>query len=67
MNGWILHKKELGEVYETDTLVEEFENKCAKMNFTREQIVEQRKNYEDLRDKSLIFIDEINEISLNKK
>ena len=25
MNGWILHKKEMGEVYETDILVEEFE------------------------------------------
>ena len=25
MNGWILHKKELGEIYETDKLVEEFE------------------------------------------
>ena len=25
MNGWILHKKELGEIYETDRIVEEFE------------------------------------------
>ena len=45
---------------------EEFESKCAKMNFTREQIIKQRKNYNDLRDKSLVYIDEIKEISLKE-
>jgi TPR repeat protein len=46
---------------------EEFENKSAKMNFTREQIVKQRKSYDDLREKSLIYISKIKEISLNEK
>ena len=45
---------------------EEFESKCAKMNFTREQIIKQRINYNDLRDKSLVYIDEIKEISLKE-
>ena len=45
---------------------EEFESKSAKMNFTREQIIKQRKNYNDLRDKSLVYIDEIKEISLKE-
>jgi TPR repeat protein len=45
---------------------EEFESKSAKMNFTREQIIKQRINYNDLRDKSLVYIDEIKEISLKE-
>ena len=32
MNGWILHKKEMGEVYETDILVEEFEKQKNVLN-----------------------------------
>ena len=40
MNGWILHKKELGEVYETDTLVEEFEKQGIKVRVVNPQDVD---------------------------
>ena len=38
--SWILHKKELGEVYETDTLVEEFEKQGIKVRVVNPQDVD---------------------------
>ena len=40
MNGWILHKKEMGEVYETDILVEEFEKQGIKVRVVNPQDVD---------------------------
>ena len=40
MNGWILHKKEMGEVYETDILVEEFEKQGIKVRGVNPQDVD---------------------------
>ena len=40
MNGWILHKKEMGDVYETDILVEEFEKQGIKVRVVNPQDVD---------------------------
>ena len=40
MNGWILHKKEMGEVYETDILVKEFEKQGIKVRVVNPQDVD---------------------------
>ena len=45
---------------------EEFENKCAKMHFTREQIIEQRKHYNDMREQSPDWVNDVIEMSLKE-
>ena len=56
-----LYKKYKENIKKND---EEFENKSANMNFTREQIIKHRKKYNKLHEQMLSYIEEIKEITL---